>query len=192
MIPIENHLAIFNYLEIGSAAGVQTLELGNALTYPQDRLDFVEEILEGICDGVTLFNPADLDDHITTTLPPCLDNLVNDLKSLQNGKFGQVIAKFAGNNPVPLNYNWTVNWASLGLNVIAQTNPSIQGGVATTTINSDFTNISTDLSIAKTLIHECFHAYLNSVYRYRDIDVSYATLVNQYSSQFNNQANDIH
>lgn len=153
---------------------------------------FVKNTILALRNNGSILNPNEFDDHITPNLPPCLTNVVNGLKTLPNGKFGQVIAQFSGTNPVPLSYNWTINTASLGPNVIAQTNPTIQGGVAITTINSDFTNISTDLSIAKTLIHECFHAYLNNVYRYRNLDVSYATLVNQYSSQFNNNANDIH
>lgn len=153
---------------------------------------FAKNTILALRGDSTILNLNEFDNNIVTNLPPCLTNVVNSLKSLQNGKFGQVIAQFSGNNPVPLNYNWTINSASLGPNVIAQTNPTIQNNVATTTTNSDFTSISTDLSIAKTLIHECFHAYLNSVYRYRNIDANYVTLVNQYSAQFNNNANDIH
>ena len=192
-LSVENLTPLFNYLETGNTAGTITLEIGNSmLTYPQDRIDFVEEMLEGICNGDEILNPENLDDQITTTLPPCLDSLVNDLKSLQNGKFGKIIKKFAGNNPVPLSYNWAINSASLDSTIIANTHPLIQGGVATSTINSDFTSISTNLSIAKTLIHEAFHAYLVSVYRYRDIDFNYANMINQYSSTFNKNPNDIH
>ena len=40
-------------------------------------------------EGATLFNPLTFDDQITTSLPPCLENVINDLKTLQNGKFGK-------------------------------------------------------------------------------------------------------
>lgn len=193
---IENEEAltqIFNYLETGNIQGTIFLGLGsNVTTYPQDRQDFVEEMLEGICNGDEILNPENLDDQITTNLPPCLHNLLNDLKSLQNGKFGKIIKKFAGNNPVPLNYNWHLSTGNLSGSA-AETSPSVQlGNTVNTVINSNLINVSTDLSLARTFIHEAFHAYLVSVFRYRNIDMSYVNLVNVYSSQFNNNLNDIH
>ncbi len=173
----------YNYL-------FETFYLNDNIEDNEARL-FTKSTLLSLIGSSAILDTSNFDDNITTNLPPCLTSVITDLKSLQNGKFGQVIAQFAGSNPLPQNFNWTVNSASLGPNVIAQTNPTIQNGTATTTINSDFTSISTDLSIAKTLIHECFHAYLNSVYRFRTIDVGYVNLINQYSTQFNN-ANDIH
>lgn len=163
---------------------------GNCST---DREDFVDEMINAIVnDSCTVLNTNVFDNQITTILPPCLENVINDLKTLQNGKFGKVISQFAGTNPVPLNYNWHVISGPMSATTIAGTNPTVQNGIATTTINSNYINISTNLSIAKTLIHECFHAYLVSVYRYRNIDKSYVNLLNQYAAQFNNIANDIH
>ena len=104
----------------------------------------------------------------------------------------KVIAQFAGANPVPLNYNWHLDTGPLAATTVAQTNPTILNNTASTTINSMYINISTDLSLAKTIIHESFHAYLNSVYRYRNIDKSYINLVNTYAAQFNNNIGDIH
>ncbi|MCA6422153.1 MAG: hypothetical protein IM568_04945 [Flavobacterium sp.] len=159
-----------------------------------DKNTFVKEALNGIVsDSIGLFISENLDNQITTTLPPCIDNIVNTLKLLENGKFGKVIAKFSGTNPIPLNFNWKIQLGPLTANNPASTAPSIQpGNTALTTLNEEYINISTDLSIAKTLIHECFHAYLVSVYKYKNIDKSYINLVNTYYSQFNNNLNDTH
>ncbi|HNP34024.1 MAG TPA: hypothetical protein PKN96_12090 [Flavobacterium sp.] len=153
---------------------------------------FVLELINAFTDGNTTLDLAEFDNHITTNLPPCLTGVINDLKSLTNGKFGQVISQFAGFNQVPLNYNWVVNSASLGPNTIAHSDPTVHGTSVTTTINSDFTSISTDLSIAKTLMHECFHAYLTSVYRFRNIDMGYVPLLELYFNQFNHNSDDTH
>lgn len=159
-----------------------------------EKNTFVKEALNGIVsDSIGVFKPETFDNNIVSNLPPCLKNVIDDLKSLQNGKFGEIIKLFAQPNPAPLNYNWTINTASLGQNVTASTEPSIQpGNIALTTINSDYTSISTDLSIAKTLIHECFHAYLTSIYRYQNYDMSYINLLNKYIAQFGYNANVIH
>ncbi len=106
-------------------------------TYPQDRIDFVEEMLEGICNGDEILNAENLDDQITTNLPPCLHNLVNDLKSLQNGKFGKIIKKFAGNNPVAKNYNWHLSVGNL-FPSNAETGGSVVSGIVTTTLDNTY------------------------------------------------------
>jgi hypothetical protein len=127
---------------------------------------------------------------ITTDLPPCVDKIVVDIKTLQNGKFAQVIAKFAGVNPAPTNYNWNISTGVLPTDNPGSTNGTVGINGVNTTLNENDLNVSTDLSIAKTLIHECFHAYLVSVYRYRDIDKSYVNLIETYFTEFNKDLND--
>lgn len=158
------------------------------------NFDVISDGIQSLSGGGASFNPILLDDQITSSLPPCLDAILNDLKSLPNGKFGSVINQFAGLNPVPQNYNWTLATAYFppsapGMQPDAArtsgSNPAI------TTINNYYQQTSTDLSFARTMIHECFHAYLTCVYRFRNIDMSYVNLINQYSAQFNNNRNDI-
>jgi hypothetical protein len=158
--------------------------------------DFINQTISNMSvNNYTLLNLNNFDNNITTTnVPQCLQNLVNSIKLLQNGKFGQVISQFAGNNPVPQNYNWNVTIGTLGYNNPANTTGTVNANTqtVTSTINSSYLNTSTNLSLVKTLIHECFHAYLVSVYRYRNIDTSYVNLLNTYYSQFNNNSNDAH
>src|SRR5690606_34783431 len=94
---------------------------------PEDVALMVNAI-QDLIDGATIFDTADLDEQITTTLPPCLQNLVTDLQGLQNGEFGQIIAQFAGNNPVPLNYNWNIVTGTLAVNQPAITSPGLAAG----------------------------------------------------------------
>ncbi|WP_017497941.1 hypothetical protein [Flavobacterium sp. WG21] len=144
----------------------------------------------GSGSSTTSENAQNIVKQIKTNLPACIDNIVNDIKKLQKGKFSQVIAKFSGVNPTPANYNWLIIKGNLSGNNAGNTNGVVSDGKVTTTLNESDLSVSTDLSIAKTLIHECFHAYLVSVYRYRDIDKSYVNLVETYFKQFNKNVND--
>lgn len=156
--------------------------------------DFMNQTISNISvSNNTILNLNNFDNNITTTnVPQCLQNLVNSIKLLQNGKFGQVISQFAGTNPVPQNYNWNITVGTLSYYNPAHTTGTVNANTqtVTTTINSSYLNTSTNLSLVKTLIHECFHAYLVSVYRYKNIDTSYVNLLNTYYSQFNNSPND--
>jgi hypothetical protein len=161
-------------------------------SYSQDAIDFAQEVVDLMMDGGnTLLNPNNLDDQITANLDPCVFNILNEIKTLQNGKFGEVMKQFIGVNPLPVNYNWDVNSAVLPTDVAAITT-TISGALVRTTMNEYYTEISTDLSVARTLIHEAFHAYLNAVYRNRNIDMNYVNLINLYSTEFGNNLNTIH
>jgi len=101
---------------------------------------------------------------------------------------------FSGNNPVPQSYNWTINQATaINTNpASASTDATVTNGIVKTRIFTNNVPDATNMSMARTFIHEAFHAYLVFVYRYQNIDKSYANLINQFASQFNNNPNDIH
>src|SRR5690606_12134639 len=135
----------------------------------------------------------DLDEQIITTLPPCLGNVVNDIKNVPLGGFSGMLQNFVGTNPFPLDYHWLLDTGTLPSNSAGVTSLPGPGGVVTTILNTAYVNVSTDLSWAKTIIHEAFHAYLVSVYRDPTItDKSYTNLVNLYYGQFNSNLNDTH
>ena len=163
--------------------------------YSQASLDFVNDAINDMMnENNTVLNVDTLDDQITANLEPCLYNILTNLKTLQNGKFGQVIKQFVGLNPVPQNFNWNVESETLsGVPPPAALTESIAGNLVNTKINDYYLNMSTNLSFARTMIHEAFHAYLLSVYRHQNIDKSYVNLINQYSIQFNTtNVNDLH
>ena len=190
-----NNLAAYNWLRTQSEStqGQIYNYLANTGTqdnpeqqYSQEKCYHIEQLIL-LRLQVGSLNHENFNNQITSTLPICLENVLTDLKLLQNGKFGQVIKKFSGTSPIPVNFNWNVVVRTLPNNEAASTSGSILGGNAvSTTINSNYVNVSTDISLARTLIHECFHAYLVSIYRYRTIDTNYVNLINTYLSQFNN------
>ena len=138
---------------------------------------------------------VDFEESIVRVLPECLDEIVFDLILSNKGKFSKVIDKFVGHSPVPENYNWSIvtDNSNVTSNASALTSSSVlPGRFVETTILTNNTSSATDLSMARTFIHEAFHAYLVFVYRYHNIDKSYVNLINQYANQFNNNANDIH
>lgn len=144
---LDAYNAIFDYL--------------SANLYTDESCDFVEEMIYAITfENCSLFNTVEFDDEIVTELPTCLNSLVSDLKTLQNGLFGKTMQAFTGKNPLSLNFNWKIKTGSLTPTQAGSTSPTVSNHTVTTTINNSLINVSTDLSLARTLIHEAFHAYL--------------------------------
>ena len=76
-----------------------------------------------------------------------------------------MVAKFSGNFP---GYNWEVKSGSLSgetARTDAPTNYNAQTGTMTTTFDSQGWSNATNLSWARTLIHESIHAYLAASYK---------------------------
>lgn len=118
-----------------------------------------------------------------------------DLMSSENGKFSQVMNQFKGNNPVPQVYNWSIYMQTSNGSTVASasTLPVVQEGLFVKTyVYVDNVSEATDVSMARTFIHEAFHAYLVFVYRYHNIDKDYIGLLNRFAADYNNNANDAH
>ncbi len=92
-----------------------------------------------------------------SNLKQCLKSILNDLKGITNG-VGFIVAKFAGNSP---GFNWEVKSASL-TGGTGQTKAVYdrRNKKATTTFDSDAWTDATDLSWARTILHESIHAYI--------------------------------
>jgi len=93
------------------------------------------------------------------SLDPCMKSIVANLKNLSNRSIGKIIKKFSGSNP---GYNWKMENSNLGATVNANTSQQYDRGTGTVTTKFDankFMN-ATDLSIARTILHESVHAYL--------------------------------
>lgn len=87
--------------------------------------------------------------------------ILNDLKGLTNGSVASIIQKFSGSIP---GYNWQLVNTSLPNNENAGTATKInsQGYITTQFDAAKFGN-STDLSVARTILHESVHAYVVAV-----------------------------
>ncbi len=98
-----------------------------------------------------------------TNLKPCLKNILKVLKNIQNGP-GNMVAKFSGNFP---GYNWVTKSGSLSGQTASTNSPSTynaNSGIITTFDTQAWTN-ATDLSWARTILHESIHAFLASYYK---------------------------
>ncbi|GCC50823.1 hypothetical protein SanaruYs_10410 [Chryseotalea sanaruensis] len=95
-------------------------------------------------------------------LKPCMQIIISDLKNISQGSVGQIIQKFSGNIP---GYNWEVKNGTLpgaeNANTLIQFN-TLTGTVTTIFDSNKFSNAS-NLSIARTLLHESIHAYVVAV-----------------------------
>lgn len=104
--------------------------------------------------------------------------ILTDLKNLTNGSVGQIVQKFSGNTP---GYNWEVKDSVLAGSQNAFTSQAYNkatGTVTTTFDASKFTN-ATNLSIARTILHESIHAHLIAFAKNDPLAVSksYAQLI---------------
>ncbi len=108
--------------------------------------------------AITAFN-NDINDN---NLDTCLKNILNNLKNIPNSP-GNMVAQFTGNFP---GYNWNVQSGSLS-GQTASTDPPAYYNPSTgitTTFDSQAWLGATNLSWARTILHESIHAYLASYY----------------------------
>lgn len=99
-----------------------------------------------------------------SNMKPCLKAILNNLKNVTSG-VGSIVTTFAGNTP---GYNWEVKDGTLS-GQTASTDPPANynstTGTITTTFDSQAWLNATDLSWARTMLHESVHAYLSSYYK---------------------------
>ncbi len=106
-----------------------------------------------------------------------------------------MIEKLAGSNPT--NYNWKIDYnmpAGSNPDATATTDPVATNYTSNTHINLNRVQNSTDLSMARTFVHEAILAFLVYQYRYdrNAIELNYTGLLNKYAAQYNTNANDTH
>lgn len=118
--------------------------------------------LNGSCIDAGEYFEENIDD---TDLEPCLKTILNDLKNIESG-IGHIITKFAGNDP---GYNWKVKDSTLsGTNTAFTESPAHYNsvtGTITTTFDSQTWLNATDISWARTILHESVHAYLSVFFK---------------------------
>ena len=171
-LSVETLTPIFNYLEFGIAQDGLTLELGNALTYPQDRVNVVAEALEKMCqdpDTFTSIVPFLIEDQIDDTqLHTCSKGVLDEIKGLQNIDVAKILAKLGAEDAI---YKMTLktgfNYTTINGSTTQITSPA--NAVRnfpldyTIYINPDYEG-KTQLFIAALLIHEMIHVYFFSLF----------------------------
>lgn len=95
-----------------------------------------------------------------------LTQILNKVFEIQPGKVGAIIDQFDTSN----NWDWILEEGSLPENTNAVTQFSTKG--AYTIIDMDKLKYATDLSIARTIIHELVHAHLLLSFIYNNVNAS--------------------
>lgn len=149
----------------------------------------LDEIFESLCDsdGGTggsggIDASQEIEDRIDDSkLDTCLQTILSKLKTLTTG-VNQIVVNFAGNTP---NYNWNLKSDYLN-GPTGGTNPpalyDFSTGSITTTFDSKTWTDATDLSWARTMLHESIHAYLATQFAInkKDFYSSYPTMVSEW------------
>lgn len=107
-----------------------------------------------------------------TELNKCMQPVVAALKDITNGSLGQIIQKFSGDTP---GFNWKLKDGQLPADQNAFTSSLYDRttGTITTTFDGRKFKKSTDLAVARTILHEAIHAYLTVYFK---VDPSSATI----------------
>ncbi len=107
---------------------------------------------------------------------------MTDVKNLSQGSVGQIIQKFSGTVP---GYNWELKDGVLtgGQNAFTSQLYNRTTGTVTTTFDESKFKSSTDLSIARTILHESVHAYLVAYFKVDPLGASksYPDLVSDWA-----------
>lgn len=129
----------------------------------------------------------------TNQLKPCEVSIINVLKGLSGNPLLTNLQKLAGTNS---GYNWTVKDGRISdPNTTGFTSSGYDNSTmsAITTFDSQKFPNATDLSFARTMLHESFHAYL-VVYFANDralANAEYSAMVDAYQVQ-HQSVNDVH
>lgn len=120
--------------------------------YEPDPIDYEKQARDE-------FNYNKIDD---SKLKPCMQTILNDVKNLSLGSAAHVIQRFSGAIP---GYNWEVKDGTLPSleNAATSTNFNTSLGIVTTTFDASKFVTATDLSVARTILHESIHAYVVAV-----------------------------
>lgn len=111
----------------------------------------------------------------------CLNTIFNTLRGEKAGFWGKLIYDFTAEIP---GFKWQIREGSLGPNKAATTSADNNGNY--TTFNTDYLPNSTNMSVARTMLHEAAHAYLN--YLRPTVNKTYPELFQDYVAGMNANA----
>lgn len=96
-----------------------------------------------------------------------LKQILASITTLKEGKIGAVVNLFVNNNA---DWNWVITEGTLPENINGKT--ELISGIATTTLDYKKLKNATNLSVARTMIHEMVHAYLTLYFRHDGVQAS--------------------
>lgn len=124
-------------------------------------------------------------------LKPCLKKILENLKKTSASP-GNMVVNFTGNSST--GYNWTVESGTIKGPAVGNTSSSFNLVSGTTTIfdSQKYPN-ATELSWARTMLHESIHAYLVTYFRLDGINanIKYSEMIRDWSNKINPDLNEI-
>lgn len=154
-------------------------------------------------DTLEYYIPSLLNDIILINADPCINSIYFNLKQSADRNFKNILNKLdevihpGGIGGITQNprfqYNWKIIMGDCGSSIYSNacTGP-IQYGIITTKIDVDRYENASNLSLARTLIHEAFHAYLTYEYTYRGfISTDYGDLIEEFAKDFSGEFNNL-
>ncbi len=121
----------------------------------------------------------------------CHEKIIKDLIGSTQSEFKRIFQKFNGNQPVPANYNVRFRYGDCGDDATACTDSKLENGFAIIRINQKGNENATDLSFAKTILHETLHAYLLFEEKFpSNCDLN--CLLNKYITKYGPDPNHVH
>jgi hypothetical protein len=136
--------------------------------------------------GITECPPTFLEKIDAEKLKNCMKTVLDSIKKLSNGSVAGIIQKFSGETA---GYNWTLKDGILPPGANAATPDKFKNGGVTTTFDSYKFQNSTDLGIARVILHESIHAYLVALYK-DDPTIVNATYPEYFEKYTMNKANN--
>lgn len=113
--------------------------------------------------GINLYEVAEvIEEKIQSiNLDPCSSQILTQLKKLNQNDIAQVLLRFGAVQSV---YDWELENESLTSGNVAETDRrnNIEVFDYVTNIDSNYVNQATEISIARTILHEMLHAYMIS------------------------------
>jgi len=97
----------------------------------------------------------------SSELDPCSNDILTDLKRLQQNNIANIIERFDSPNST---YNWEIKNNSLTSGTVAETDRrnNTQTFDYVTEIDSNYISQATKIAIARTILHEMLHSYMIS------------------------------
>lgn len=117
-----------------------------------------------------------------------LKQILADVLKIKKGKIGEILGKFLSNTS---HWVWVINEGGLPENINGQTELTSDGVL--TILDYDKLQNATNLSVARTMIHEMIHAYLMLYFRYdgRNATMDYPAILNAWVTSKNPDYNKI-
>lgn len=123
-------------------------------------------------------------------LTNCLQMLINTLIGSTKEEFKKIFDKFEGNSLlVSMNFNVKIQYSN-EYSATAWTHPKIENNFAKIYIHEENNAGATDLSLARTVMHEMLHAYLLFIQDFPQPDRSLNGLLNAYIDKYNVPGNE--